>query len=88
MQNLDNMFRFLFTKWTFTYKFIYVIVCTGLKTFYKKYETTGIEKVPKNAGVLFAVNHQNAFMDPIVIASQLISKLNQNTNASFVYSAC
>ena len=69
------MFGYWFKKWSFNYKLGYAIVRTGLRTFYKKYELEGLENIPKDGGVIFAVNHQNAFMDPVVIASQL----QQNT---------
>jgi len=65
------MFGYWFKNWSFNYKLGYGIVRIGLRTFYKKYELSGIENLPKDGGILFAVNHQNAFMDPIVVASQL-----------------
>ncbi len=68
------MFGYWFKNWSFNYKLGYAIVITGLRTFYKKYEVTGLENIPKDGGVLFAVNHQNAFMDPVVLASQLQQK--------------
>jgi len=69
------MFNYWFKKWNFGYKLAYGWVNIGMRFFYKKYEIVGIENIPKESGVLFAVNHQNAFMDPIVISSQL----EQNT---------
>ena len=60
-----------FKNWTLNYKIGYGIVRLGLRTFYNKFEISGLDKIPKNAGVLFAINHQNAFMDPIVLSSQL-----------------
>ena len=65
------MFNYWFKKWSLLYKLAYGLVSLAMRFFYKKYEISGIENIPKDGGVLFAVNHQNAFMDPIVIASQL-----------------
>jgi len=67
-------FSYWFKNWSLNYKLGYGIVRTGVRTFYKKYEVEGLENIPKNAGILFAINHQNAFMDPIVLSCQL----NQN----------
>ena len=67
-------FSYWFKNWSFTYKIGYAIVRLGNKTFYKNFEVSGFENIPASAGVLFAINHQNAFMDPVVLSSQL----NQN----------
>jgi len=69
------MFNYWFKKWNLLYKLAYGLVSLAMRYFYKKYEILGIENIPKDGGVLFAVNHQNAFMDPIVIASQLEENL-------------
>ena len=56
-----------FKNWTLNYKIGYGIVRLGIRTFYNKFEISGLDKF-QNAGVLFAINHQNAFMDPIVLS--------------------
>lgn len=46
----------------------YFIVKTGFNTFYKKHQTVGSENVPYGKKpIIFAANHQNAFLDPILI---------------------
>ena len=65
------MFGYWLKNWSFNYKLGYGIVRAGLRTFYKKYEVKGLENLPTDGGILFAVNHQNAFMDPIMVACQL-----------------
>ena len=72
------IFSYWFKNWSFNYKISYAIVSVGTKTFYKKYEVEGLENIPKDAGILFALNHQNAFMDPVVFSYQL------NKNAFFL----
>ena len=72
------IFSYWFKNWSFNYKICYAIVSVGIKTFYKKYEVEGLENIPKDAGILFAINHQNAFMDPVVFSYQL------NKNAFFL----
>jgi len=57
--------------WTFPYAFGFTIVFHGVRTFYKKQQVFGLENIPKNKPVLFAANHQNAFLDPVVIAVPL-----------------
>jgi 1-acyl-sn-glycerol-3-phosphate acyltransferase len=64
-------FSYWFKNWSLNYKICYAIVSVGIKTFYKKYEVEGLENIPKDAGILFAINHQNAFMDPVVLSFQL-----------------
>ena len=68
-------FSYWFKNWSLNYKLCYAIVSVGIRTFYKKYEIEGLENLPKDAGILFAINHQNAFMDPVVFSCQL----NQNS---------
>jgi len=52
---------------------LYRLVLTYIKVavflFYKKITITGKENIPKNTPVLFVVNHQNAMMDPLVVAT-------------------
>lgn len=38
----------------------------GLRTYFSKIEIEGQEKIPKDKPFILAVNHQNAFLDPIV----------------------
>ncbi len=45
------------------------IVCFGLYCYYKEVQLHGMEKVPRNKPVMFLANHQNALLDPLVIAS-------------------
>ena len=69
------MFNYWFKRWNFGYKLAYGWVRLTMRFFYKKYDIVGLDNIPKDGGVIFAVNHQNAFMDPIVVATQL----EQNT---------
>jgi len=57
--------------WTGLYTFGYILVNTGARTFYKKHQAVGVENIPKDKPVLFAANHQNAFLDPVVIGIKL-----------------
>lgn len=57
--------------WTPLYFFGYTLVKVGVRTFYKKHQVVGIENIPKDKPVLFAANHQNAFIDPTVIGTKL-----------------
>ena len=60
-----------FKSWSVIYKICYAIVRTGMRTYFKKYELHNFENLPKDSGLLFAANHQNAFLDPIVLAAHL-----------------
>lgn len=56
-----------FKNWTGTYIYGYLFVKIGINTFYKRHEAVGQENVPyHDKPILFAVNHQNAFLDPIL----------------------
>ncbi len=53
---------------TITWIIGYHIVKVGINTFYKKHEAVGMEHVPYGEKpIIFASNHQNAFLDPILI---------------------
>lgn len=43
----------------------------GERVFYKKVQVVGLENIPKDKPIIFASNHQNAFMDPVLIAVHL-----------------
>jgi 1-acyl-sn-glycerol-3-phosphate acyltransferase len=60
-----------FKNWSIIYKICYAIVRTGMRTYFKRYELHNFEQLPKDTGLLFAANHQNAFLDPIVLAAHL-----------------
>jgi 1-acyl-sn-glycerol-3-phosphate acyltransferase len=59
-------------NWSWTYALGYVIVFIGIRAFYKRHKVAGSKNIPKNKPIIFASNHQNAFMDPVVIAVKLI----------------
>ncbi|MAJ05974.1 MAG: hypothetical protein CL827_03820 [Crocinitomicaceae bacterium] len=59
-----------FKGWHFAYKIGFSIVITGARTYYRNFMYLGKEKIPKNAGIIYAINHQNAFLDPIAVAGQ------------------
>ena len=60
-----------FKNWSLIYKIGYGVVITGIRYYFKKGQFLNKFLIPKNAKFLFAVNHQNAFLDPILIAAQL-----------------
>ena len=42
-------------------------LCRCLDLFYRRMEVSGLENIPKNKPVIFASNHTNALIDPLVI---------------------
>ncbi len=66
----DVWFGYWFKNWFLTYKIGYLIVISGIRSYFKNHEYIGKNKIPSNAGVIYAVNHQNAFLDPILIAGR------------------
>jgi len=59
--------RLRLNKWSALYGFGYVLVSSGLNGFYRKIEITGLEHVPLDKPILFAPNHQNAFIDGAIV---------------------
>ena len=66
----DIWFGYWFKNWFLTYKIGYLIVISGIRSYFKNHEYIGKNKIPSNGGVIYAVNHQNAFLDPILIAGR------------------
>ena len=60
-------FRFRINKWSGLYGFGYILVSSGIQSYFKKFEVNGIENVPLDKPVLFAPNHQNAFLDGAIV---------------------
>ena len=59
-----------FKPWYLLYKIGYAIVITGIRSYFKNHQYDGKNSIPADTGILYAVNHQNAFLDPIVIAGK------------------
>ncbi len=58
-----------------------LIVGTGLRFFYRKIRIEGKHKVPKDKPILIVPNHQNSFMDALLITSNLHRSLYFLTRA-------
>lgn len=54
--------------WYYTF---WLIVKVGLAFYFKKIKVTGLENVPVNVPVIFGANHENAFMDALIITTRL-----------------
>lgn len=53
----------------FVYKITRVVIKLLLHVYFGKIEINGLSNIPKNKPVLFLSNHQNAFLDTILIAT-------------------
>ena len=53
----------------FMYYLTQKMACFGLFCYFREIRLHGIEKVPVNRAVMFLANHQNALLDPLVIAA-------------------
>lgn len=51
------------------YTFLKVFVDWSVKSSYRKYQVEGIENIPQDGSVIWAANHTNALMDPMVLLS-------------------
>ena len=48
-------------------RFVQFYLTIGFKFYYKKFEVTYLDKVPKDKAVIYLSNHQNALLDPLLI---------------------
>lgn len=53
------------------YKLIQILLKIYLPVFFKKVEVRGLNNVPRDKPVLFAVNHQNTFLDAMLVGMHL-----------------
>ncbi len=51
------------------YSFLKIFVDWSVRSSYKKYQVEGLENIPKEGSVIWAANHTNALMDPMVLLS-------------------
>ena len=58
-----------------------ILVGSGLRLFYKKIRIEGKDKIPPNVPILIVPNHQNSFMDALLITSNLQRSLYFLTRA-------
>ncbi len=56
-------------NWLWYQTFRYLITKTGLYFFYKRIIIEGKHNIPKNKPLLFLPNHQNSFMDALLVAT-------------------
>ncbi|UXX80776.1 1-acyl-sn-glycerol-3-phosphate acyltransferase [Reichenbachiella carrageenanivorans] len=52
--------------WYYTF---WTIVRFGLRIYFSKVKVTGLEKIPRNTPVIFGSNHENAFIDALLITT-------------------
>lgn len=50
------------------YEAFKLYVTIGLRFYFRKYIVKGAEKIPKKGALIFTCNHQNAFLDALIIA--------------------
>ncbi|MFT7035290.1 MAG: 1-acyl-sn-glycerol-3-phosphate acyltransferase [Cyclobacteriaceae bacterium] len=52
------------------YYSFWLLVKIGLGYYFKRIKVSGIENIPKNAPVIFGANHENAFIDALLITTR------------------
>ncbi len=63
---MESIYKFFQSIGLFILKFWVMI---AIRAYYRKIKVIGIEKVPVDAPIIFAPNHQYAFMDALVVAT-------------------
>ena len=58
-------------KPTFTYRFIKQYVRLGLKIYFKKWQSVNLHHLPETGPFIFVANHQNAFLDALLVVCGL-----------------
>lgn len=58
------------------YYFVKIYIKTGLFFYSKKITVNGLENIPKKGAVLFAANHPNGLIDPLLIATSIQRKVH------------
>src|SRR5713226_6651013 len=48
-------------------RFLRALFGLALRVFFRRVEVDGAERVPRAGGVIFAVNHPNALIDPLLL---------------------
>ena len=51
------------------YTFLKIFVDWSVKSSFRKYQVEGLENIPRDGSVIWAANHTNALMDPMVMLS-------------------
>jgi 1-acyl-sn-glycerol-3-phosphate acyltransferase len=59
---------------TIWYNFIRIIIKTGLFFYSNRIRVSGKENIPKKGAVLFAVNHPNGLIDPLIVTTSILRK--------------
>jgi len=59
---------------TLWYNFIRMIIKIGLFFYSKRIKVIGSENIPKKGAVLFAVNHPNGLIDPLIVTTNIFRK--------------
>ena len=54
-------------NWSLLYSFAYILVYIGIVGFYRRRKIGGKENIPKNKPIIFAPNHQSAFLDAAIV---------------------
>ncbi len=54
-------------KGTLFRQFLHAVVCIALRLFFRRIETSGVERVPPEGAIIFALNHPNGLVDPSLV---------------------
>lgn len=63
-------------KGSFLRQIIHAIICIVLRLFFRRIETSGVEKVPSDGGIIFVINHPNGLVDPALVYVSLIRRVS------------
>ena len=55
---------------------IHAVISISLRLFFRRIESSGVEKVPQDGGIIFVLNHQNGLVDPALVYVSLIRRIS------------
>ncbi|MBC7796439.1 MAG: 1-acyl-sn-glycerol-3-phosphate acyltransferase [Pyrinomonadaceae bacterium] len=57
-------------------RFVHAVFSVALRLFFRRIETSGVEKVPQNAPIIFVLNHPNGIIDAALIFVSLARRVS------------
>ncbi len=57
-------------------QFLHAVISISLRLFFRRIEASGVEKVPRDGGMIFVLNHPNGLVDPALVYVSLTRRVS------------